>query len=104
MLKTTDLTSCYMSLGSLSQDKLTARKGNRYNEREINGENAKTIKIVLHYPLAAHLSVTGIERLTRYKQAVLAALLKGKSMPSNMAANTIHTTLLTNQSAIKYIP
>ena len=51
----------------------------------------------------AHLSVT-IKRLTRYKQkAVLAAMLEGKSMPSNMAANTNHTTLLKNQSAIKYL-
>ena len=49
----------------------------------------------------AHLSVT-IKRLTRYKQkVVLAAMLEGKSMPSNMAANTNHTTLLKNQSAIK---
>ena len=52
----------------------------------------------------AHLSVT-ITRLTRYKQkVVLAAMLEGKSMPSNMAANTNHTTLLKNQSAIKYLP
>ena len=52
----------------------------------------------------AHLSVT-IKRLTRYKQkVVLAAMLEGKSMPSNMAANTNHTTLLKNQSAIKYLP
>ena len=51
-----------------------------------------------------HLSVT-IKRLTRYKQkVVLAAMLEGKSMPSNMAANTNHTTLLKNQSAIKYLP
>ena len=49
-----------------------------------------------------HLSTT-IKHLTRYKQkAVLAAMLEGKSMPSNMAAN--HTTLLKNQSAIKYLP
>ena len=49
----------------------------------------------------AHLSVT-IKRLTRYKQkVVLAAMLEGKSMPSNMAANTNHTTLLKNQIAIK---
>ena len=49
---------------------------------------------------SAHLSVT-IKRLTRYKQkAVLAAMLEGKSMPSNMAANTNHTTLL---SATKYL-
>ena len=50
------------------------------------------------------LSVT-FKRLTRYKQkVVLAAMLEGKSMPSNMAANTNHTTLLKNQSAIKYLP
>ena len=42
---------------------------------------------------------------TRYKQeVVLAAMLEGKSMPSNMAANTNHTTLLKNQSAVKYLP
>ena len=42
----------------------------------------------------AHLSIT-IQRLTRYKQKVdLAAML----------ANTNHTTLLENQSAIKYLP
>ena len=52
----------------------------------------------------AHLSVT-IKRLTRYKQkVVLAAMLEGKSMPSNMAANTNDITLLKNQSAIKYLP
>ena len=52
----------------------------------------------------AHLSVT-IKRLTRYKQkVVLAAMLEGKSMLSNMDANTNHTTLLKNQSAIKYLP
>ena len=39
-----------------------------------------------------HLSIT-IERLTRNKQkVVLAAMLEGKSMPSNMVANTNHTT------------
>ena len=55
-------------------------------------------------PFTAHLSVT-IKRLTRYKQkVVLAAMLEGKSMPSNMAANTNHTTLLKNQSAMKYLP
>ena len=45
--------------------------------------------------------------LTRYKQKViLAALLEGNSMPSNMAANINHTTLNfdENQSAIKYLP
>ena len=52
----------------------------------------------------AHLSVT-IKRLTRYKQkVVLTAILEGKSMPSNMAANKNDTTLLKNQSAIKYLP
>ena len=30
--------------------------------------------------------------------------LEGKSMSANMAANTNHTTLLKNQSAIKYLP
>ena len=52
----------------------------------------------------AHMSVT-IERFTRYKQkVVLAAILEGKSMPSNMAANTNHTTSLKDQSAIKHLP
>ena len=52
----------------------------------------------------AHLSVT-IKRLTRCKQkVVLAAMLEGKSMPSNMAANTNDTTLLKNPRAIKYLP
>ena len=52
----------------------------------------------------AHLSVT-IKRLTRSKQkVVLAAMLEGKSMPSNMAANTNDTTLLKNQSVIKCLP
>ena len=52
----------------------------------------------------ALLSIT-IKPLRRYKQTVvLAAMLEGKSMPSNMAANTNHTTLLKNQSAIKYLP
>ena len=50
-----------------------------------------------------HLSIT-IKRSTRYKQnVVLAAMLEGKSMPSNMVANTNHTTLLKNQSIIKYL-
>ena len=31
-------------------------------------------------------------------------MLEGKIMPSNMAANTNHTTFLKNQSAIKYFP
>ena len=38
------------------------------------------------------------------RNVVLAAMLEGKSVPSNMAANTIHTTLLKKQSAIKYLP
>ena len=51
-----------------------------------------------------NLNVT-IKHLTRYKQKVaLAAMLEGKSMPSNMAANTNHTNLLKNQSTIKYLP
>ena len=46
-----------------------------------------------------------MKRRTRYEQEVaLAAMLEGKSMPSNMPANTNHTTLLKNQSAIKYLP
>ena len=31
-------------------------------------------------------------------------MLEGKSVPSNVAANTNHTTLSKNQSAIKYLP
>ena len=51
----------------------------------------------------AHLSVT-IKRLTGYKQKlVLAAMLEGNSMTSNMAAKTNHNTLLKNQSVIKYL-
>ena len=52
----------------------------------------------------AHLSET-IKRLTWYKQkVVVAALLEGKSMPSNMAATTNRIILLKNQSAIKHLP
>ena len=52
----------------------------------------------------AHLSIN-IKGLTRYKQkVVLAAMLEGKSISSNMAANTNHATLLKNQSAIKCLP
>ena len=41
---------------------------------------------------SAHLSIT-IKRLTRQKRNVaLAAMLEGRSMLSNMAANTNHTT------------
>ena len=41
-----------------------------------------------------NLSIT-IKRLTRYNQVVvLAAMLEGKAVPSNMAANTNPTTLL----------
>ena len=62
------------------------------------------VEKIMVVAFTAHLSVT-IKRLTRYKQkVVLAAMLEGKSMPSNMAANTNHTTLLKNQSAIKYLP
>ena len=56
------------------------------------------------FKFQVHLSET-VKRLTRYKKkVVLAAMLEGKSMPSNMAANTNHTTLLKNRSAIKYLP
>ena len=49
-----------------------------------------------------HLNVA-FKRLIKYKQnVVLAAMLEGKSMPSNMAVNANHTILLKNQSAIKY--
>ena len=52
----------------------------------------------------AHLNVT-IKRFTRNKQnLVLAAILEGKSMPSNIAANTNHATLLNNQNTIKCFP
>ena len=52
----------------------------------------------------AHLNAT-IKHLTISKQkVVLAAMLEGKSMPSNMAANTNHATLLKNQSTLKYLP
>ena len=60
-------------------------------------ENVEKNDVVM---FTAHLSVT-IKRLTRYKQKVVLAAM---SMPSNMAANTNHTTLLKNQSAIKYLP
>ena len=51
----------------------------------------------------AHLKVSS-KHLTRYKQKVVfAAMLEGKSMPSNMAANTNHATLLKNQSTVKYL-
>ena len=30
-------------------------------------------------------------------------MLESKSMPSNLVANTNHTTLLKNESAIKYL-
>ena len=54
----------------------------------------------------AHLNVT-IKRLIRYmykQKVVLAAMLEGKRMPSNMVANTNDATLLKNQSTIKYLP
>ena len=31
-------------------------------------------------------------------------MLEGKNMPSNIGANTNHTTLLKKQSPIKYLP
>ena len=34
----------------------------------------------------------------------MAAMLEGKSMLSNMAANANHTTLFKNHSAVKYLP
>ena len=46
-----------------------------------------------------------IKRLTRYKQVViLAAMLEGKVVPSNMAANTNHTTLLKKSNCHKISP
>ena len=52
----------------------------------------------------AHLNIT-IKSLTRCKQkVVLATTLEGKSMPSNMAANTNDTTLWKNRSPIKHLP
>ena len=45
-----------------------------------------------------NLNVT-IKHLTTYKQkVVLAAMLEGILLPSNIAANTNHTTLLKKQS------
>ena len=38
------------------------------------------------------------------KKLVLAAMLQGILLPSNMAATTNHDALLKNQSAIKYLP
>ena len=38
------------------------------------------------------------------QKVVLTAMLEGKTMPSNFAANTNHTTLFKNQSVIKYLP
>ena len=50
----------------------------------------------------AHLRVT-IKCLTRYKEkVVVAAVLEGKSMPSNMATNTNHTTPL-NAFPLKFL-
>ena len=52
----------------------------------------------------ANLRVT-IKRLTRYKQVVvLAAMLEDKVVPSNMAANTNHTTLLKKSNCHKMSP
>ena len=49
--------------------------------------------------------VVTIKRLTRYKQeVVLAAMLEGKSTPSNVAANENHSTLLKSHSTTNYLP
>ena len=50
------------------------------------------------------LNYQTFNKLSYKQKVVLAVMLEGKSMPSNMAANTNHTTLLKNQSAIKYLP
>ena len=39
-----------------------------------------------------------------FEKRLVGHILEGKSMPSNMAANTNHNTLLKNQSAIKCLP
>ena len=50
------------------------------------------------------MGVTIKSSVTRNNQkVVLAAMLEGKSMPSNMAASTNHTTMLKNQSGIIYL-
>ena len=52
----------------------------------------------------AHLNVT-IKSLTRFKhKVVLAAMLEGKSVSSNMAANTNHITLLKKTKCHKISP
>lgn len=87
--------------------------------KSVAGHTAKTIFKIMNYfalklqgkcskdavaTFIVHLNVT-IKRLTRNKQnVVLAAMLEGKSMPSNIAGNTNHATLLKNQSTIKYLP
>ena len=53
---------------------------------------------------AANFSVI-IKRLTSCKQKlVLASMLEGIILARNMAANTNHTTLFKNHSAINYLP
>ena len=48
------------------------------------------VEKIMVVAFTAHLSVT-IERLTRYKQKeVLAAMLEGKGVPSNMVAIALH--------------
>ena len=48
------------------------------------------VEKIMVVAFTAHLSVT-IKRLTRYKQKeVLAAMLEGKGVPSNMVAITLH--------------
>ena len=71
---------------------------------EILHLNLKEIVEKMMVMFTAHLSIT-TKRLTRQKQKLdLATMLEGKSMPSNVVANTNHTTFLKNQSAIKYLP
>ena len=61
-----------------------------------NVENVEKMMSVVTF--TAHLSVT-IKRLTRYQQKVVsAAMLEGKTIPSNMAANTNHTAKRTSIS------
>ena len=53
----------------------------------------------------ANLRVAIIKRLTRCKQVVvLAAMLEGKVVPSNMGADTNHTTLLEKSNCNKMSP
>ena len=69
-----------------------------------------TIYYISRHPLSQNpLSAPGSILLDsfilhgRRQKTVIACLYIHKSMPSNMAAHTNHTTLLNNQSAIKYL-